>query len=79
MDALKTSLRVVLAHIRQIKIEIVGGVRGRILLGNFNTLFKKMTQNGEHSLFISVYIQVFQIIKLIWLNKYKLLLSIKLP
>lgn len=80
MDALKTALRVVLAHIRQIKIEIVGGVGGRILLGNFNTLFKKKkTQNGEHHIFISVHIPVFQIIKLIWLNKYKLLIRMKLP
>lgn len=38
MDALKTSLRVVLAHVRQVKIKIVEGVRGRISLGNFNAL-----------------------------------------
>lgn len=38
MDALKASLRVVLAHIRQVEIKIVEGVRGGIRLGNFNTL-----------------------------------------
>lgn len=39
MDAFKTSLRVVLAHIRQVKIKIVEGVGGRITLRNFNTLW----------------------------------------
>lgn len=38
MDAFKTSLRVVLAHIRQVKIKIVEGVGGRVALRNFNTL-----------------------------------------
>lgn len=36
MDAFKTSLRVVLAHIRQVKIKIVEG--GGVALRNFNTL-----------------------------------------
>lgn len=38
MDALKASLRVILAHIRQVEIKIVEGARGGIRLGNFNTL-----------------------------------------
>lgn len=40
MDAFKTSLRVVLAHIRQVKIKIVEGVGGRVALRNFNTLWR---------------------------------------
>lgn len=39
MDALKASLRVVLAHIRQVEIKIVEGVRGGVSLGNFNALW----------------------------------------
>ena len=38
MDALKASLRVVLAHIRQVEIKILEGVRGGVRLRNFNTL-----------------------------------------
>lgn len=51
MDALKTSLRVVLAHIRQVKIKIVEGIRGRIRLGNFNTLLKKIDTKMENNNF----------------------------
>lgn len=38
LDALKASLRVVLAHIRQVEIKIVKGIRGRIGLWNFDAL-----------------------------------------
>lgn len=44
MDALKTSLRVVLAHIRQVEIKIVEGVWGGVSLGNFNALQKNWTE-----------------------------------
>lgn len=49
MDAFKTSLRVVLAHIRQVKIKIVEG-GGGVALRNFNTLCGggKERKNGEH-------------------------------
>lgn len=45
MDALKASLRVVLAHIRQVEIKIIGGVWWRIGLGNFNALKKQTKMN----------------------------------
>lgn len=41
VDALEASLRVVLAHVRQIKIKLVEGVRGGICLGYFNVLRQK--------------------------------------
>lgn len=40
MDALKASLRVVLAHVRQVEIKIVEGIGGGVGLGNFNELQK---------------------------------------
>lgn len=44
MDALEASLRVVLAHVRQVEIKIVEGVWGGVCLGNFNVLQKKKTE-----------------------------------
>lgn len=44
MDALEASLRVVLAHIRQIEFKIVEGVWRRVTLGNLNAL-----SNNSHT------------------------------